>query len=100
MDELNEAIEAHSRVVVDFAAPSWCIPCQRLAPHYEAVSEKMGDTLFVHVDIDKADKDVVDYYKVQGVPYVIAYLDTELVGVVTSRTAPKLIQELNTLFKE
>jgi thioredoxin 1 len=98
MSELQDAIEGNDEVVIDFAAPSWCVPCQRLAPHYEAVAEKRPDTLFVHVDIDKADKAVLEYYNIQGVPYVLAYSEQEFVGEVKERTAPKLTKELDTLF--
>lgn len=97
MDELNELIELNDKVVIDFAAPGWCIPCQRFAPHFAAVAEKADDTVFVHVDIDKAEE-IRDYYNVTGVPYVVAYNNQEVAGVVESRTAPKLVSELETLY--
>lgn len=96
--EIQDAIEGNDEVVLDFAAPAWCVPCQRLAPHYEAVSAKRLDTLFAHIDIDTADPEVLEYFQIKGVPYVVAYSEQEVAGEVKERTAPKLIKELETLF--
>jgi thioredoxin 1 len=38
-------------VVVDFTA-SWCGPCQRIKPEFEAMSKEMTDVVFIKVDVD------------------------------------------------
>jgi thioredoxin 1 len=95
--DLNLHLEENETVVVDFAAPAWCVPCQRLAPHYEAVSEKMDGVKFLSVDIDTADPDLVESYQIKGVPTVLAFKDGELAGTVEARTAPKLVSEISSL---
>lgn len=97
VNELSAVLEKGGVVVVDFAAPDWCVPCQRFAPHYEATAEKMGDVKFLAVDIDKADRDLVDSYKIQSVPTVLAFKDGELVGPVQARTGIKLAAELSNI---
>ena len=94
---LNQFVEENNVVVVDFAAPAWCVPCQRLAPHFEAVSEKIEGVKFLSVDIDTADSDLVELFHVQGVPTVLAFKDGELLGTVEGRTAPKLVSEISSL---
>lgn len=72
-DELEKIINDNQTVVVDFAAPAWCVPCQRLEPHFEAASER-SDATFVTVDIDKAPWVMVEY-GVQSVPTVMVFRD-------------------------
>jgi thiol-disulfide isomerase/thioredoxin len=97
VSDLTTALDAGGVVVVDFHAISWCIPCQRFLPHYEATSEKMSDVKFLAVDIDKADRDLVDSYKIQSVPTVLAFKDGELVGPVEAKTGIKLLAELSNI---
>jgi thioredoxin 2 len=95
--ELEELVSKHNKVIVDFAAPSWCVPCRRLAPHYEAASERVDDALFVHIDVDEVDPTWVQEAGVQGVPTVHAYVGGEFVGPIKSRTAIPLVQEVQSL---
>ena len=95
--ELNDVLASNDKVVVDFAAPAWCVPCQRLAPHYEAVSDKLTDVKFLTVDIDTADPELVESYQIKGVPTVLAFKDGEFLGTVEGRTAPKLVSEISSL---
>jgi thioredoxin-like negative regulator of GroEL len=95
--DLNLHLEENETVVVDFAAPAWCRPCQNLAPHYEAASEKLAGVKFLSVDIDKADPDLVSSYKIQSVPTVLAFKDGALVGPVEAKTGIKLVSEISSL---
>jgi thioredoxin 1 len=92
-NELHELLDSHAKVVVDFSAPGWCVPCQRLAPHFSAASDKMSDVVFVEVDIDKAE-DIRNAYGIQSVPYVVAFKDGNVVSEVKGRTAVALIEEI------
>ena len=38
-------------VVVDFTA-TWCGPCQRIKPQFEAMSTEITDVVFIKVDVD------------------------------------------------
>jgi thioredoxin 1 len=92
-DELYNVLDSHAKVVVDFSAPVWCVPCQRLAPHFRAASDKMSDVVFVEVDIDDAE-DIRKTYGIQSVPYVVAFKDGNVVSEVKGRTALTLIEEI------
>lgn len=92
-DELHNVLDSHYKVVVDFSAPGWCIPCQRLAPHFLAASEKMSDVVFVEVDIDQS-PDIQQAYSIQSVPYVVVFKDGNVVSEVKGRTAVALIEEI------
>lgn len=90
-----EFLDTHSRVVVDFTAPSWCVPCQRFAPHFRAAAVSVkDDTKFVAVDVDNAPWSTLDY-GVRGVPTVVLFEQGERVRDLKERSAVKLVQELD-----
>lgn len=92
-DEFHNLIANNDVVVVDFSAPAWCVPCRRLAPHFEATARKFPDVTFVEVDIDEADA-LRSTYDVMSVPFVVAFKDGNLVGEVKGRTALQLSNEV------
>lgn len=83
---------ANEKVIVDFAAESWCVPCQRLKPHYNAASEKADGVIWLHADVD-INPDLMHEYPIMGVPTLYAYKDGEFVEEVPSnvRTAIALV---------
>lgn len=95
---LDEILAANETVVVNFTAPSWCVPCQRFSPHFEAAAAKLAaDVKFVKVDVDKADRGLLDSYSVQSVPTVKGYRNGNFKQDVKARTALPLLQEVSTL---
>lgn len=91
--ELEKIIEDNSVVLVNFGAKSWCVPCQRLSPHYLAAAEKLPDVAFVEIDVDTADRDLVELFSVQSVPTVKVFKDGKFVKDSDARTAIQLIAE-------
>ena len=71
--ELTDAAQlknAEKPIVLDFTA-TWCGPCQRLKPHFNALSKKMADKVtFIKVDVDKW-KDLALEYGAQSVPTIV-----------------------------
>lgn len=93
--DIENAIAAGGVVVVDFGAESWCVPCRRLRPHYDAAAEKVDATL-IRADIDDS-PELASLYGIQGVPTLLAYKDGVLYGSVTARTAVALVSEINSI---
>lgn len=94
--EIESLIDSDGVVIVDFGAESWCVPCQRLRPHYDAASDKLPDVKFVRADIDD-EPELAALYNIQGVPTVYAHKDGVLLGKVESRTAVALVREISAL---
>ena len=90
-DTITESIQD---VVVLFTAPSWCVPCQRLHPHWVKTAEQT-DAVFVEIDIDKAEPVVSTYYGVMSVPTIKLFSNAEYVRDLKSRTVLKLIEEIS-----
>lgn len=91
--ELTEIMTYNDRVVVDLSAPSWCVPCQRLAPHFSKAAEK-STAVFVEIDVEKADKAILDTYPTQSVPTVLYFQKGYETVTLTGRTSLKLLKEI------
>lgn len=91
--QVETLIATVDRVVVDFSAPDWCVPCQRFAPVFDAVSDINDDVTFIAVDVDKAPWAMEDY-GIRGVPTVVLFENGEKVRDLKERTAIKFSNEL------
>jgi len=63
-------------IIVDFTA-SWCKPCKKIAPFFEALSESY-DAIFVKVDVDELDE-LATECKVSMMPTFVAFRGGEIV---------------------
>ena len=94
--QLDEILASAEKAVVDFAAPAWCGPCIKFAPHFERAAQD-SDAAFVHVDVDKADVDLLAEYNIQSVPTVLGFKGGALTSTIESRTAIPLVREVEAL---
>lgn len=93
-EEFDTAVNGNSKVLVDFSAPAWCGPCKALAPHFEAAEKLAPDTVFVEVDIDRAEPSVYEAFNVRGVPTLLLFEGGQNVATVKARTALQIVSEI------
>lgn len=90
---LEDILDSNDKVLILFTAPDWCVPCQRLAPHFEAAATAATDTVFVYVDIDKA-HDIKNIYDVMSVPTMEFYVNGVLKSDVAARTSISILKAI------
>jgi thioredoxin len=75
-----EPVVKQQVVVMDFWA-SWCAPCRRFAPTFDAWSKKYSNdnVKFVKVDADKQ-RDLVTKYQVHALPTVVIEVNGKVVA--------------------
>ena len=77
--EFEELVKGNKTVLCDFWA-SWCGPCRMLAPLFESVAEKYGDSAeFVKVNVDE-EEDLAVKYGISSIPNVLAIKEGKVVG--------------------
>ncbi len=67
-------------VVVDFTA-TWCGPCQKIAPIYEALAKEFPQCEFIKVDVDENQETAMEC-GVSAMPTFKVYKDKVEVGMV------------------
>lgn len=76
-ESFGPTIEGNDIVIVDFWA-SWCQPCVRFAPTFEAASEKHGDIVFGKVDTE-AQQQLAAEANITSIPTLMAFREKVLV---------------------
>jgi thioredoxin len=75
LEELKLLCEKEEGVcVVDFGA-TWCGPCQKIAPVFDALAEGCPDALFAKVDVDEM-PDASQHYGVSALPTFLVFKDS------------------------
>lgn len=78
----KRVLEAKKPIVVDFWA-HWCLPCKITKPTLEKLAREYNDKIeFVPIDADVS-HDVLEEFKIIGIPTVLAIRNGEVITRVT-----------------
>ncbi len=72
-ENFSETIQGDGIVFVDWWA-SWCGPCVRFAPVYEAAAEEHSDVTFAKVDTE-AQQELAGSFAIQSIPTLMVFRD-------------------------
>ncbi|GMI00644.1 hypothetical protein TrLO_g8487 [Triparma laevis f. longispina] len=86
-DLVKKSASNGSKIVVDFTA-SWCGPCKKIAPFYEALSANY-DATFIKVDVDELDE-LAEYAKVSMMPTFAIYQGSNQLEKMSGANESKL----------
>lgn len=68
----SKVLEASKPVVIDFYA-AWCGPCKMMAPHFEELSQELGEQFdFYAVNIDN-ESELAIQHNVMSIPTLVLY---------------------------
>jgi thioredoxin 1 len=67
----NEVLGAEKPVIVDFWAP-WCVPCRRVSPILDEMSEDREDVRFVKLNVDDNPATAMSY-QITSIPTIARF---------------------------
>ena len=67
----SDVLQAEKPVIVDFWAP-WCVPCRRISPILEELSESRDDVTFVKMNVDDNPATAMNY-GVRSIPTIARF---------------------------
>jgi thioredoxin len=98
-DNFNEVVEAHPILVLDFWA-TWCGPCKRFAPVFEAAAARHTDITFGKIDTD-AQQALASSFDIRSVPTLMVIRDKIMViresGALPAASLEKVISHVRLL---
>jgi len=67
----SEVLKADKPVIVDFWAP-WCVPCRRVSPILDQMSEERDDVRFVKLNVDDNPQTAMGY-RITSIPTITRF---------------------------
>ena len=67
----GEVLRAEKPVIVDFWAP-WCVPCRRVSPILDEMSEARDDVRFVKLNVDDNPATAMSY-QITSIPTIARF---------------------------
>ena len=67
----GDVLQAEKPVIVDFWAP-WCVPCRRVSPILEEMSEEREDVRFVKMNVDDNPQTAMSY-SIASIPTITRF---------------------------
>ncbi len=91
-ENFESIIEGNSLVVLDFWA-SWCGPCKRFGPIFEAVSEKHDDIVFGKVNTEEQ-REIQAAFGIQSIPTTVFFRDQIALHLQPGLLPPEGLEDL------
>lgn len=88
IDTFKEIIHTHGVVFLDVYA-TWCGPCKKIAPEFEALSRQYSSSLFVKTNCAES-QDIAHSLSISSIPTFVVFVNGEEAGRISGGNTEQL----------
>lgn len=93
LEELDELMSSSpTALFILYFHASWCGPCKRVAPSFEALAEEFQKVFFISINVDRSEE-ISDEYKISSTPTFVFVKSSERVDIYLG-TEEKALRDL------
>lgn len=95
---IKETIENNQIVIIDFWA-TWCAPCRRFGPIFEAVALKNPDVRFAKVDTE-AEQELAANFEIKSIPTIAVIKEGDIIFMQPGALPEEVLEQVVAKAKE
>lgn len=76
-NNIQDVVEKNDLIILDFWA-TWCAPCRRFAPIFEAVAAKNPDITFGKIDTE-AEHELANKFQIKSIPTLMIIKEGDII---------------------
>lgn len=89
---IQETIENNQLVIIDFWA-TWCAPCRRFAPVFEAVALKYPGVVFAKVDTE-AEHELAAKFEIMSIPTLAVIKERDIIFMQAGALPEDVLEQI------
>lgn len=95
---IKEVVEKNQLVIIDFWA-TWCAPCRRFGPIFEAVALKHPDIVFAKVNTEN-EVELADNFEIKSIPTLAVIKEGDIIFMQPGALPEEIFEQVVAKAKE
>lgn len=95
---IQDIVENNNLIILDFWA-TWCGPCRRFAPVFEAVASRHPEVVFGKIDTE-AEQELAAQFQIQSIPTLMVIKEGDIIFAQPGALPEEIFEQIVVKSKE